>query len=203
MNRARSHPDHGRRHRRPHLPRPRGRGASCATRGWNVRLARHARAAWKRAWCRRTAIAMAMDPLRAACAARACCSTLLLPLQPAASRSGRARARSSRVRPDVVLGMGGYVAFPGGMMASLLGRPLVLHEQNSIAGLANRVLAQRRRQGARRFPGRVRRAQGASGPATRCARRSPRIAAAGARFAGRSGPLRAARASAAAWARRR
>ena len=44
-------------------------------------------------------------------------------------------------RPDVVLGMGGYVAFPGGMMASFLNRPLVIHEQNSIAGLANRVLA--------------------------------------------------------------
>ncbi len=46
-----------------------------------------------------------------------------------------------RIRPDVVLGMGGYVSFPGGMMASLLNRPLVIHEQNSIAGLANRVLA--------------------------------------------------------------
>lgn len=46
-----------------------------------------------------------------------------------------------RVKPDVVLGMGGYVTFPGGMMAALLGRPLVIHEQNSIAGLANRVLA--------------------------------------------------------------
>ena len=46
-----------------------------------------------------------------------------------------------RVRPDVVLGLGGYVTFPGGMMAVLLGRPLIIHEQNSIAGLANRVLA--------------------------------------------------------------
>jgi UDP-N-acetylglucosamine--N-acetylmuramyl-(pentapeptide) pyrophosphoryl-undecaprenol N-acetylglucosamine transferase len=46
-----------------------------------------------------------------------------------------------RIRPDVVLGLGGYVAFPGGMMASLLGRPLALHEQNAIAGVANRVLA--------------------------------------------------------------
>jgi UDP-N-acetylglucosamine--N-acetylmuramyl-(pentapeptide) pyrophosphoryl-undecaprenol N-acetylglucosamine transferase len=46
-----------------------------------------------------------------------------------------------RVKPDVVLGLGGYVAFPGGMMASLLNRPLALHEQNAIAGLANRVLA--------------------------------------------------------------
>jgi UDP-N-acetylglucosamine--N-acetylmuramyl-(pentapeptide) pyrophosphoryl-undecaprenol N-acetylglucosamine transferase len=46
-----------------------------------------------------------------------------------------------RIRPDVVLGMGGYISFPGGMMASLQGVPLVLHEQNSVAGLANRVLA--------------------------------------------------------------
>lgn len=46
-----------------------------------------------------------------------------------------------RHRPDVILGMGGYVTFPGGMMASLLNRPLVIHEQNSVAGLANRVLA--------------------------------------------------------------
>jgi UDP-N-acetylglucosamine--N-acetylmuramyl-(pentapeptide) pyrophosphoryl-undecaprenol N-acetylglucosamine transferase len=46
-----------------------------------------------------------------------------------------------RIRPDVVLGMGGYISFPGGMMASLQGIPLVLHEQNSVAGLANRVLA--------------------------------------------------------------
>ncbi|NTV69231.1 MAG: undecaprenyldiphospho-muramoylpentapeptide beta-N-acetylglucosaminyltransferase [Azonexaceae bacterium] len=46
-----------------------------------------------------------------------------------------------QVQPDVVLGMGGYITFPGGMMASLLGKPLVVHEQNSVAGLANRVLA--------------------------------------------------------------
>ncbi|HEY9099760.1 MAG TPA: undecaprenyldiphospho-muramoylpentapeptide beta-N-acetylglucosaminyltransferase [Thiobacillus sp.] len=44
-------------------------------------------------------------------------------------------------RPDVVLGMGGYTAFPGGMMASLLNRPLVIHEQNSVGGLTNRMLA--------------------------------------------------------------
>jgi UDP-N-acetylglucosamine--N-acetylmuramyl-(pentapeptide) pyrophosphoryl-undecaprenol N-acetylglucosamine transferase len=44
-------------------------------------------------------------------------------------------------RPDVVLGMGGYVSFPGGMMAALFNRPLAIHEQNSVAGLANRVLA--------------------------------------------------------------
>lgn len=46
-----------------------------------------------------------------------------------------------RHRPDVVLGFGGYTAFPGGMMASLLKRPLAVHEQNSVAGLTNRLLA--------------------------------------------------------------
>ena len=45
------------------------------------------------------------------------------------------------VRPAVVLGMGGYVAFPAGMMAALTRTPLVVHEQNSIAGLTNKVLA--------------------------------------------------------------
>ena len=44
-------------------------------------------------------------------------------------------------RPAVVIGFGGYVTFPGGMMASLIGRPLAIHEQNAVAGLANRVLA--------------------------------------------------------------
>lgn len=46
-----------------------------------------------------------------------------------------------RVKPDVVLGMGGYITFPAGLMSKLAGYPLVLHEQNSIAGLANKVLA--------------------------------------------------------------
>jgi UDP-N-acetylglucosamine--N-acetylmuramyl-(pentapeptide) pyrophosphoryl-undecaprenol N-acetylglucosamine transferase len=46
-----------------------------------------------------------------------------------------------QVDPAVVLGLGGYITFPGGMMAVLLGKPLVLHEQNSVAGLANKVLA--------------------------------------------------------------
>lgn len=46
-----------------------------------------------------------------------------------------------RVRPDVVVGLGGYITFPGGMMGVLCGKPLVLHEQNSVAGMANKVLA--------------------------------------------------------------
>jgi UDP-N-acetylglucosamine--N-acetylmuramyl-(pentapeptide) pyrophosphoryl-undecaprenol N-acetylglucosamine transferase len=46
-----------------------------------------------------------------------------------------------RVRPEVVVGLGGYITFPGGMMGVLLGKPLVLHEQNSVAGMANKVLS--------------------------------------------------------------
>src|SRR5690606_36716080 len=46
-----------------------------------------------------------------------------------------------RVRPDVVVGLGGYISFPVGMMAVLARKPVVLHEQNSGAGLATRVLA--------------------------------------------------------------
>jgi UDP-N-acetylglucosamine--N-acetylmuramyl-(pentapeptide) pyrophosphoryl-undecaprenol N-acetylglucosamine transferase len=44
-------------------------------------------------------------------------------------------------KPDVVLGMGGFAAFPGGLMAWLLRKPLVIHEQNSVAGLTNRTLS--------------------------------------------------------------
>lgn len=36
-----------------------------------------------------------------------------------------------RVRPDVVVGLGGYITFPAGVMAAFMGKPLVLHEQNS------------------------------------------------------------------------
>lgn len=46
-----------------------------------------------------------------------------------------------RLKPNVVLGMGGYITFPGGLVSYLMGRPLVLHEANSVAGSANRVLA--------------------------------------------------------------
>lgn len=46
-----------------------------------------------------------------------------------------------RIKPNVILGFGGYVTFPAGVMGRLLAKPLILHEQNSIAGLSNRVLA--------------------------------------------------------------
>ncbi len=44
-------------------------------------------------------------------------------------------------QPNVVLGMGGFAAFPGGLMAKMLGKPLIIHEQNSIAGLTNKTLS--------------------------------------------------------------
>lgn len=59
-------------------------------------------------------------------------------------------------RPDVVLGMGGYPAFPGGMMASLLGKPLLIHEQNSIPGLVNKILARVADKVLLGFPGAIR-----------------------------------------------
>jgi UDP-N-acetylglucosamine--N-acetylmuramyl-(pentapeptide) pyrophosphoryl-undecaprenol N-acetylglucosamine transferase len=45
------------------------------------------------------------------------------------------------IKPNVVVGLGGYISFPAGLMAVLMGKPLILHEQNSVAGLANKVLA--------------------------------------------------------------
>ena len=46
-----------------------------------------------------------------------------------------------RIRPDVVLSMGGYVAFPGGIMAAFWRKPLVVHEPGAVAGITNRLLA--------------------------------------------------------------
>ena len=46
-----------------------------------------------------------------------------------------------KIRPVVVLGMGGFVSGPGGIAAWLMHIPLLIHEQNSIAGLTNRLLA--------------------------------------------------------------
>lgn len=46
-----------------------------------------------------------------------------------------------RVKPVCVLGMGGFVSGPGGVAAKLMGRNLVIHEQNAVAGFTNRALA--------------------------------------------------------------
>lgn len=58
-----------------------------------------------------------------------------------------------RVRPVAVLGMGGFVTGPGGLMAWLLRRPLLIHEQNSVAGLTNRLLAPLAKTVMEAFPG--------------------------------------------------
>jgi len=90
-------------------------------------------------------------------------------------------------RPDVVLGMGGYIAFPGGMMAALLGRPLAIHEQNSIAGLANRVLAGVADRILVAFPGTLRKSTPTGNPVRAAI---ARVRPPAERFAGRSGRLR-------------
>ncbi len=92
-----------------------------------------------------------------------------------------------RTRPDVVLGMGGYVSFPGGMMAALFLRPLVVHEQNAVAGLANKVLAMVADRVLTGFPDVLARAVCTGNPVRPeiCAVEPPDH-----RFAGRSGALR-------------
>jgi UDP-N-acetylglucosamine--N-acetylmuramyl-(pentapeptide) pyrophosphoryl-undecaprenol N-acetylglucosamine transferase len=92
-----------------------------------------------------------------------------------------------QLRPDVVLGMGGYVAFPGGMMASLLARPLAVHEQNAIAGLANRVLAALADKAMVAFPGALKKAEWTGNPVRA---EIAAIAAPEERLGKRSGPLR-------------
>ena len=92
-----------------------------------------------------------------------------------------------KTRPDVVIGMGGYVTFPGGMMAALLARPLVVHEQNSVAGLANRVLAGVASRVLSGFPNVMKSAQWIGNPVRADIEA---IALPEQRFAGRSGPLR-------------
>ncbi|MCP5266365.1 MAG: undecaprenyldiphospho-muramoylpentapeptide beta-N-acetylglucosaminyltransferase [Burkholderiaceae bacterium] len=92
-----------------------------------------------------------------------------------------------QARPSVVLGMGGYVAFPGGMMAALLNRPLVVHEQNSIAGLTNRILARLADRSLVAFPGALPGARWTGNPVRADLVALPDPAA---RYGARSGPLR-------------
>ena len=58
-----------------------------------------------------------------------------------------------RLRPRLVLGFGGYVSGPAGLMARLLGVPLLIHEQNAIAGYTNRILARLATRVCEAFPG--------------------------------------------------
>ena len=92
-----------------------------------------------------------------------------------------------RVQPDVVIGLGGYITFPGGMMSVLLGKPLVLHEQNSVAGLANRVLAEVADRVFTAFPDVLKKGQWIGNPLREAFVSQLPPAE---RFAGRNGPLR-------------
>jgi UDP-N-acetylglucosamine--N-acetylmuramyl-(pentapeptide) pyrophosphoryl-undecaprenol N-acetylglucosamine transferase len=92
-----------------------------------------------------------------------------------------------RVRPDVVVGLGGYITFPAGLMAALSGKPLLLHEQNSVPGMANKVLARLARRVFTAFPDVLKKSQWIGNPlrAAFTQQADPQ-----ARFAARVGPLK-------------
>lgn len=64
-----------------------------------------------------------------------------------------ARAVLKRVKPDAVLGMGGFASGPGGLAAWLMGIPVVIHEQNAVPGMTNKVLARTATRVLQAFPG--------------------------------------------------
>ena len=92
-----------------------------------------------------------------------------------------------RVKPDVVLGLGGYITLPAGLMSVLLGKPLLLHEQNSVAGLANRLLSRLAARVFTAFPDVLKKGLWVGNPLRTAFIGGPDPAT---RFAGRSGPLR-------------
>lgn len=92
-----------------------------------------------------------------------------------------------RVKPDVVLGMGGYITFPAGIMTALSGRALVMHEQNSVAGLANKVLAKFARRVLVAFPGALPKGEWTGNPIRE---EVINVAPPAQRYAARRGPLR-------------
>ena len=99
----------------------------------------------------------------------------------------QARSVVRRVQPDVLIGFGGYITFPGGMMGVLAGKKLVLHEQNSVAGAANKVLARFAHRVFTAFPNALPQGKWVGNPLREAFVRQPEPAA---RFAGRSGPLK-------------
>lgn len=111
---------------------------------------------------------------------------LLAPLR-LAGAVAEALALMIRLRPRVVLGMGGFAAGPGGLAAWLLRRPLVIHEQNAVAGWTNRLLARLARRVLGAYPNVLGPVEVVGNPVR------PEIAALPApavRLAGRKGPLR-------------
>lgn len=100
---------------------------------------------------------------------------------------GQALGVVRRVRPDVLVGLGGYITFPGGLMGVACGKPLVLHEQNSVAGMANKVLRHVADRVFTAFPGALPQGEWVGNPLRAAFTEVPPPAE---RFAGRSGPLR-------------
>jgi UDP-N-acetylglucosamine--N-acetylmuramyl-(pentapeptide) pyrophosphoryl-undecaprenol N-acetylglucosamine transferase len=92
-----------------------------------------------------------------------------------------------RVKPDVMVGLGGYITFPGAMMGTLLGKPLVLHEQNSVPGMANKVLTGIADRVLTAFPNVFKKAEWVGNPLRAEFLRQGTPAE---RFDGRTGPLR-------------
>lgn len=112
---------------------------------------------------------------------------LMLPVQLAVAIS-QSYGAMREYKPAVVLGMGGFAAFPGGVVAWLLRRPLVIHEQNSVAGLTNRSLANFARRVLAAFPSAFGNKAALVGNPVREDIAS--VPAPETRLAGRSGPLR-------------
>lgn len=65
---------------------------------------------------------------------------LLLPIKLSLALA-QAYSAIAKYKPNLVLGMGGFAAFPGGLMAYVMRKPLLIHEQNSVAGLTNKTLS--------------------------------------------------------------
>lgn len=95
-----------------------------------------------------------------------------------------------RHRPAAVLGMGGFVSGPGGLAAWLTRRPLIIHEQNAIAGLTNRLLARLARVVLQAFPGSFSARRNARTVGNPVREEIAGLADPSIRFASRSGPLR-------------
>lgn len=95
-----------------------------------------------------------------------------------------------RLRPEVVVGFGGFAAGPGGLMAAALGRTLLVHEQNAVAGLTNRWLAKVADRVFCAFPGSFAATTAATVIGNPVRRDIAALDVPEKRWAGRSGPLR-------------
>ncbi|MCG9701839.1 undecaprenyldiphospho-muramoylpentapeptide beta-N-acetylglucosaminyltransferase [Vibrio natriegens] len=99
----------------------------------------------------------------------------------------QARTHMKQWKPDAVLGMGGYVSGPGGVAAWLSGIPVVLHEQNAVAGLTNQWLSKIAKKVFQAFPGAFPKAEVVGNPVREDV---TQLAEPALRMQGRQGPIR-------------